>query len=160
MTSLLHAIGKHIEVSKQTETAFGYAAVGDKRLVGNIRAGRELRPETEVRVWRYLDTHKPTPVHDRCACGAAKNVGAKTCHTCRERTHRYDPNGPAEPSRPTAAFKGDQCPLAKRINHIAATRAYEAGFDADPVIGWHLLEGHSPSAIRGRLREIAKGVGL
>ncbi len=52
--TLLHAIEKHIERTGVSASRIGRDAVGDPRLVPDLRKGRELRPKTLAKVRAYL----------------------------------------------------------------------------------------------------------
>ena len=54
MTDLLSAIEAHIETTGISPTAFGVAALSDRHLVRQMRAGRRLYPETETRVRTFI----------------------------------------------------------------------------------------------------------
>jgi hypothetical protein len=41
-------------------TKFGRLAINDPRLVGDLRNGRDLRPETEAKIARFI-TANPSP---------------------------------------------------------------------------------------------------
>ncbi len=52
--TLLYAIEKHIERTGVSASRIGRDAVGDPRLVPDLRKGRELRPKTLAKVRAYL----------------------------------------------------------------------------------------------------------
>jgi hypothetical protein len=52
--NLLHAIELHIARTGITPSRLGREAIGDPRLVRDLRNGRELRPPTMARVRAYL----------------------------------------------------------------------------------------------------------
>jgi hypothetical protein len=52
---LLHQIETFIERTRIPPTRFGRLAVGDPRLVGDLRAGRKPRRKLEEKVKSYLD---------------------------------------------------------------------------------------------------------
>lgn len=52
--SLLHAIETHLRATGIAPTRFGRDALGDPRLVRDLRAGRMPRPATEARLRAYL----------------------------------------------------------------------------------------------------------
>ncbi len=58
---LLLRVEKHLRRSGTPQSRFGREALGDPRLVTDLRRGRELRPRTEQRVHAYLDAHESEP---------------------------------------------------------------------------------------------------
>lgn len=52
--SLLFRIERHLRDAEITPTRFGRNALGDPRLVFDLRNGRELRPPTRERLESYL----------------------------------------------------------------------------------------------------------
>lgn len=55
---LLQRVEKHLRRSGVPQSRFGREALGDPRLVTDLRKGRELRPKTAQRVQAYLDAHE------------------------------------------------------------------------------------------------------
>lgn len=55
MHSLLIDIGDFLSRSGMAPTTFGRAAVGDPRLVHDLRNGRECGPEIRARVYTYIE---------------------------------------------------------------------------------------------------------
>lgn len=53
---LLAVVELHLSTSGMTKSAFGFAAVGDPGFVDGLRAGRECRRRTVLRVMEYLAT--------------------------------------------------------------------------------------------------------
>ncbi len=51
---VLCRIEEFLKSSKMPMTKFGRLAINDPRLVGDLRKGRKLRPETIARVGRFL----------------------------------------------------------------------------------------------------------
>ena len=57
---LLHQIEGYLGSSRMSPSRFGRNAVGDPRLVGDLRAGRKLRERTRERITAYMrDTAGP-----------------------------------------------------------------------------------------------------
>lgn len=54
MTTLMERIEAFIERHGMTTYAFGEKAIGDKHLVRQLRAGRDLRMSTVDRIERYM----------------------------------------------------------------------------------------------------------
>lgn len=52
--TILHKIDQFLHVSGMPPTLFGRNAVHDPRLVGDLRNGREPRPETVARIESYI----------------------------------------------------------------------------------------------------------
>lgn len=52
--TLLRAIENHLRRMGVAPSSFGRAALGDPRLVRDLRAGRSPRPTTEARLRAYL----------------------------------------------------------------------------------------------------------
>jgi hypothetical protein len=52
--TLLRTIEAHLRATGTPPTRFGREAVGDPRLVGDLRAGREPRSRMEARVRAYI----------------------------------------------------------------------------------------------------------
>jgi hypothetical protein len=57
--TLLREIENHCSTTGETASAFGRNAVGDPRLVFDLRKGRELRQRNLQRVRDYIATGKP-----------------------------------------------------------------------------------------------------
>lgn len=55
MRALLQTIERHLRRSGVSPTRFGRDAVGDPRLIGDLRNGREARPETAARIFAFID---------------------------------------------------------------------------------------------------------
>lgn len=55
MRALLQTIERHLRTSGVPPTRFGREAVGDPRLVGDLKRGREPRPETAARIFAFID---------------------------------------------------------------------------------------------------------
>lgn len=55
MHPLLRTIERHLSRTGGTPTRFGRDAIGDPRLVGDLRNGRELRPLTAARVRAFIE---------------------------------------------------------------------------------------------------------
>lgn len=55
MRALLQTIERHLRSSGVPPTRFGRDAVGDPRLIGDLRNGREARPETAARILAFID---------------------------------------------------------------------------------------------------------
>jgi hypothetical protein len=53
--SLLFRIERHLRRANQAPTRFGIEAVGDPRLVFDLRRGREPRPGTVKRIEAFID---------------------------------------------------------------------------------------------------------
>lgn len=53
---LIRDIENFLRRHRMTPTRFGRNALGDPKLVGQLRAGRELRPGTIARVRAYLQS--------------------------------------------------------------------------------------------------------
>lgn len=54
MDGLLQRINRYLDDSGMPETLFGRRAVHDPRLVGDLRNGREPRPETVARIDAFI----------------------------------------------------------------------------------------------------------
>lgn len=54
MQSISRRIERHLRATGLAPTRFGREAVGDPRLVGDLRNGREPRPETTRRILAYI----------------------------------------------------------------------------------------------------------
>lgn len=52
--SVHRKIEKFLRATDMPATKFGRLALGDPRLVGDLRNGRELRPGTEARIEAFL----------------------------------------------------------------------------------------------------------
>lgn len=57
---LIREIENFLRQHRMTPTRFGRNALGDPKFVGQLRAGRELRPATVARVRAYLQS-QPEP---------------------------------------------------------------------------------------------------
>lgn len=55
MRALLPTIERHLRISGVAPTRFGREAVGDPRLIGDLKNGREARPETAARILAFID---------------------------------------------------------------------------------------------------------
>lgn len=55
MRALLQTIERHIRATGVPPTRFGRDAVGDPRLIGDLRNGREARPRTAARILEFID---------------------------------------------------------------------------------------------------------
>lgn len=51
---LLEQVESYLARTKVPPSTFGRLAVGDPRLVGDLRSGRRLRPSTQERLEQYL----------------------------------------------------------------------------------------------------------
>lgn len=58
--TLLRAIEIHLRATGIAPTSFGRAALGDPRLMRDLRAGRCPRPATEARLRAYLHEREGT----------------------------------------------------------------------------------------------------
>ncbi len=58
MRGLLQRIERHLRSSGVKPTRFGRDAIGDPRLVGDMKNGRELRPETTARILAFIDARE------------------------------------------------------------------------------------------------------
>ena len=58
---LLHRIERHLRRSGISATRFGRDAVGDPRLVHDIRKGREPRPPTVKRIADHISSREREP---------------------------------------------------------------------------------------------------
>lgn len=54
MDGVLLRIDRYLRESGMPETLFGRRAVGDPRLIGDLRNGREPRPETVARIDAFI----------------------------------------------------------------------------------------------------------
>lgn len=68
-STLLSEIEAFIETHKMADSTFGREALGDWRLIAELRGGngrrvRRLWPETEAKVRRFMATYRP---EDRAA---------------------------------------------------------------------------------------------
>ena len=59
MTPLLEDIDAFIDAQSLTERKFGEDALNDKNLIPQLRAGRELRRDTERKVRLFMVTYRP-----------------------------------------------------------------------------------------------------
>ena len=55
VVGLLHSIKLHLARTGLSASRFGLEAVGDPRLVHDMRKGRQLRPATARRVIAYME---------------------------------------------------------------------------------------------------------
>ncbi|WP_084717794.1 hypothetical protein [Sphingomonas sanxanigenens] len=60
--TLLREIERHLRATSTSATRFGREALGDPRLVHDLRAGREPRPATVARVRAFIAGHQPLEV--------------------------------------------------------------------------------------------------
>lgn len=60
MNIILTRIGQHLEATGMTETKFGRCAVGDPRLIGDLRRGRIPRPAMVARIESYIAEQERT----------------------------------------------------------------------------------------------------
>lgn len=67
MRVLLQRIERHLSDTGVLPTRFGRDAVGDPRLVGDLKNGREPRPETTARILAFIDASRPPPPTAACA---------------------------------------------------------------------------------------------
>ncbi|MBX3592979.1 hypothetical protein [Sphingomonas sp.] len=58
--TILSEVERYMRAHDMPRTKFGRLAVGDPRLVGDMRNGRELRPETHARVKAFLAAPPPS----------------------------------------------------------------------------------------------------
>lgn len=56
--TLLREIERHLRASAMSATRFGRDALGDPRLVHDLRAGREPRPATVARIRAFIAAHQ------------------------------------------------------------------------------------------------------
>lgn len=54
MEQLLDDIERHLSREGQSASAFGEAAVGDRKLVFDLRSGRRVWPETEQKIRDFM----------------------------------------------------------------------------------------------------------
>lgn len=54
VTAILSKVERYLRAHDIPQTKFGRLAVGDPRLVGDLRNGRELRPATRARVEAFM----------------------------------------------------------------------------------------------------------
>ncbi len=54
MDGILVTIGRHLRTTGMAETRFGRCAVGDPRLIGDLRNGRQPRPQTIERIEAFI----------------------------------------------------------------------------------------------------------
>jgi len=54
---LIERIEAHLRLRRMTPSRFGREAVGDPKLVPQLRDGRELRAATARRVLAYIEAH-------------------------------------------------------------------------------------------------------
>jgi len=66
MAKLLDDIEAFLATHSMKPTNFG-AALGDRHLVRQMRAGRRLWPETEDKVRRYMATYRPDAARSEAA---------------------------------------------------------------------------------------------
>lgn len=55
--AILGKVERYLRQHGIPQTKFGRLAVGDPRLVGDLRNGRELRPGTRARVEAFMAAH-------------------------------------------------------------------------------------------------------
>jgi hypothetical protein len=55
LTPLLIRLNRYLLHSRRTPSAFGLDVAGDPRLVGDMRLGRQPRPQLQRRIEAYLD---------------------------------------------------------------------------------------------------------
>lgn len=67
MRVLLQRIERHLNDTGVLPTRFGRDAVGDPRLVADIKNGRVPRPETTARILAFIDANRPPPPTPACA---------------------------------------------------------------------------------------------
>lgn len=67
MRVLLQRIERHLSDTGVMPTRFGREAVGDPRLVGDLKNGREPRPETAARILAFIEATRPAPPTAACA---------------------------------------------------------------------------------------------
>lgn len=66
MRNLLQKIERHLSDTGVMPTRFGRDAVGDPRLIADIKNGREPRPETTARILAFIDASRPAPPTAAC----------------------------------------------------------------------------------------------
>lgn len=54
---MLAEVERWLEATGMPWSTFGWRAVRDKRLVGDMRNGREPRPETQARIRAFMEAH-------------------------------------------------------------------------------------------------------
>lgn len=67
MQVLLRTVERHIVETGIPPTRFGRDAVGDPRLVDDLRRGREPKRETSARILAFIKANGPPPVTPSCA---------------------------------------------------------------------------------------------
>lgn len=55
--AILGKVERYLRQHDIPQTKFGRLAIGDPRLVGDLRNGRELRPVTQARVEAFMAAH-------------------------------------------------------------------------------------------------------
>jgi hypothetical protein len=58
--TMLVEVQRYLKRTGMPATKFGRLAINDPRLVGDLRNGRDLRPETEAKIARFI-TANPSP---------------------------------------------------------------------------------------------------
>jgi hypothetical protein len=58
---LIRKIEAFMRQTKMPQTKFGRLAVGDPRLVTDLRSGRSPRPKMEKRVEHFMNTYRENP---------------------------------------------------------------------------------------------------
>lgn len=58
---LIRKIEAFMRQTKMPQTRFGRLAVGDPRLVADLRGGRSPRPKMERRVEHFMNTYRENP---------------------------------------------------------------------------------------------------
>lgn len=61
---ILRRVERFLRATNMPRTRFGRLAVGDPRLVADLRNGREPRPSMERRLEHFMNTYKDEP--DAC----------------------------------------------------------------------------------------------
>jgi hypothetical protein len=61
MDTLLSDIEAFLEAQALGAATFGDLAMGDRHLVRQLRNGRRLWPETELKVRHFMATYRPNP---------------------------------------------------------------------------------------------------
>jgi hypothetical protein len=56
--AILARVEAYLRANDMPRTKFGRLAVGDPRLVGDLRNGREPRPRTLARIEAFMTSHK------------------------------------------------------------------------------------------------------
>lgn len=58
---ILRQVERFLRATNMPRTRFGRLAVGDPRLVADLRNGREPRPSMERRLEHFMNTYKDEP---------------------------------------------------------------------------------------------------